>query len=195
MRIFLHKIHIFLHEIRILLHKILIFYMKYYFIYPPQNEILMTRNVNTPFIDCKEDEAKLCNTKYCIGVGNGLDAIYLCLKTLGVGKGDEVLVPSNTFIATWVAVSNCGAVPIPVEPKEETFNIDPTKIESLITKKTKAIIPVHLYGQPAELDLISKITKEYNLHIIEDAAQAHGAVYKSHNGDKKRKYFCTHIYS
>ena len=115
---------------------------------------------------------------FCIGVGNGLDALVLSLKVLGIGAGDEVIVPSNTFIATWLAVTHCGAVPIPVEPDLSTYNIDVELIEEKITSRTKAIIPVHLYGQPADIDEVLALAKKYNLFVIEDAAQAHGATYK-----------------
>ena len=107
--------------------------------------------------------------KHCIGVGNGLDALVLALRALGVVTGDEVIVPSNTFLATWLAVSQCGAVPVAVEPHPETFNIDPARIEEKVTPRTKAIIPVHLYGQPAHLDPILDIARKYNLRIVEDA--------------------------
>lgn len=119
-----------------------------------------------------------CQANYCIGVGNGLDAIYICLKSLGIGSGDEVLVPSNTYIATWLAVTQCGAIPVPIEPNVETYNLDPSLLPKLITKNTKAIIAVHLYGQPAPLDPILSFAKEFNLKVVEDAAQAHGASYK-----------------
>lgn len=122
--------------------------------------------------------ASYCEAQYCVGVANGLDAIFLSLKAMSIGPGDEVIVPSNTYIATWLAVSRCGATPVPVEPLENTYNIDPDKIESKITNKTKAIIPVHLYGQPADLDPIMALAKKYNLKILEDAAQAQGAKYK-----------------
>lgn len=122
--------------------------------------------------------AEYCNVKYCIGVANGLDALHLILRAMDIGEGDEVIVPSNTFIATWLAVSYAGATPIPVEPDEATYNIDPTKIEAAITERTKAIMPVHLYGQPADMDPIIEIAERYQLKIIEDAAQAHGAMYK-----------------
>jgi len=98
--------------------------------------------------------ADYCNVKYCIGVGNGLDALHLILRAMDIGVGAEVIVPSNTFIATWLAVSYAGATPVPVEPDETTYNIDPTRIEAAITEKTKAIMPVHLYGQPADMDPI-----------------------------------------
>jgi dTDP-4-amino-4,6-dideoxygalactose transaminase len=122
--------------------------------------------------------AEYCNVKYCIGVGNGLDALHLILRAMDIGEGDEVIVPSNTFIATWLAVSYAGAIPVPVEPNEKTYNIDPGRIESAITEKTKAILPVHLYGQPADMDPILEIAARYHLQVIEDAAQAHGARYK-----------------
>jgi dTDP-4-amino-4,6-dideoxygalactose transaminase len=122
--------------------------------------------------------SKFCGAKYSIGVGNGLDALSICLKAMGVGIGDEVIVPSHTFIATWLAVTECGAIPIPVEPEQGTFNIDPEKIESSITSKTKAIVPVHLYGRPASLREIMGIAKAHNLKILEDGAQSHGALYE-----------------
>jgi len=122
--------------------------------------------------------AEYCNVKYCIGVGNGLDALHLILRAMDIGSGDEVIVPANTFIATWLAVSYAGATPVPVEPDEKTYNIDPTRIESAITERTKAIMPVHLYGQPADMDPIMEIADKYQLKVIEDAAQAHGARYK-----------------
>lgn len=132
-----------------------------------------------PEVDAFEKEyAAFCECKHCVSVANGLDALHLILRALGIGKGDEVIVPANTFIATWLAVSYAGATPIPVEPDEKTYNIDPLKIEKAITKRTKAIIPVHLYGQPADMDSINAIAKQYNLRVIEDAAQAQGARYK-----------------
>lgn len=122
--------------------------------------------------------ADYCNVKYCIGVGNGLDALHLILRAMDIGAGDEVIVPSNTFIATWLAVSYAGATPVPVEPDETTYNIDPTRIEAAITAKTRAIMPVHLYGQPADMEPILEIARRYKLKVVEDAAQAHGARYK-----------------
>ena len=119
-----------------------------------------------------------CNTEYCVGVGNGLDALMLALKALGIGTADEVIVPSNTYIATALAVTYVGAKPVFVEPDIKTFNIDPQKIQDAITEKTKAIMPVHLYGQACEMDSIMKIAKKYNLFVVEDCAQAHGATYK-----------------
>ena len=136
------------------------------------------------YIEGVEDDAfekafaKYCGTDYCVGVGNGLDALVMALKGLGVGAGDEVIVPSNTYIATALAVTYVGATPVFVEPDIRTFNIDPSKIEVAITKKTKAIMPVHLYGQACDMDPIVDIAKKYNLFIVEDCAQAHGATYK-----------------
>ena len=132
-----------------------------------------------PELEAFEGEfAAYSGVSYCLGVGNGLEAIHLLLRAYDIGNGDEVIVPSNTFIATWLAVSQCGAIPVPVEPQSDTYNIDPDLIEKAITKKTKAIIPVHLYGQPADMDPINEIAKKYNLIVIEDAAQAQGASYK-----------------
>ena len=122
--------------------------------------------------------AAYCEAGHCVGTANGLDALRLALGALGVGPGDEVIVPSHTFIATWLAVSECGAVPVPVEPDEATFNIDPARIEAAVTSRTKAIVPVHLYGQPADLDPILAVAEAHGLAVVEDAAQAHGARYK-----------------
>lgn len=125
----------------------------------------------------EKEYAAYCGTKYCVGCGNGLDALYLTIKAYGIGKGDEVIVPSNTFIASALAVSYTGATPVFVEPTIESFNIDASRIREKITSKTKAIIAVHLYGQPAPMDEINAIAKEYGLKVIEDSAQAHGAKY------------------
>ncbi len=122
--------------------------------------------------------AAFVDAKGCVGVGNGLDAITISLKALGIGTGDEVIVPSNTFIATWLAVSSVGAIPIPVEPNKNTFNLDATQLQSALTAKTKAVIAVHLYGQPADLEPIQKFCQDNQLKLIEDAAQAHGARYR-----------------
>jgi dTDP-4-amino-4,6-dideoxygalactose transaminase len=126
----------------------------------------------------EQEFANYCATAHCVGAGNGLEALHLILRAYGIGEGDEVIVPSNTYIATWLAASYAGATPIPVEPDERTYNIDPTLIEAAITTRTKAIIAVHLYGQPADMDAINAIAKKHNLKVIEDAAQAHGARYK-----------------
>lgn len=126
-----------------------------------------------------EDEfAAYCGVKHCIGVGNGLEALHLILRAMEIGPGDEVIVPANTYIATWLAVTYAGATPVPVEPDERTYNIDPNCIEEAITPRTRAILPVHLYGQPADMDSILEIARRYDLKVIEDAAQAHGARYK-----------------
>lgn len=122
--------------------------------------------------------AEYCNAKYCIGVGNGLDALMLSLKALGIGENDDVIVPSNTYIATALAVTYVGANPVFVEPDIRTFNINPALIESAITEKTKAIMPVHLYGQACDMDPIMAVAKKYGLKVVEDCAQAHGATYK-----------------
>lgn len=124
--------------------------------------------------------AAYCGTKHCIGVGNGLDALHLVLGGYEIGPGDEVIVPSNTYIATWLAVSYAGATPVPVEPDERTYNLDPARLEAAITPHTKAIMVVHLYGQPADMDPINEIATRHGLKVIEDAAQAHGARYKGH---------------
>ena len=126
----------------------------------------------------EQEFADYCDAKYCVGVGNGLDALHLILRAYGIGAGDEVIVPSNTFIATWLAVSYAGATPVPVEPDPRTFNLDPNRIEAAITPRTKAIMPVHLYGQPADMDPIMDIARKHGLKVIEDNAQAQGARYK-----------------
>jgi dTDP-4-amino-4,6-dideoxygalactose transaminase len=126
----------------------------------------------------EKEFAEYLDVRHCVAVGNGLDALHLALRALRVGQGDEVLVPSNTYIATWLAVSHVGAVPVPVEPDERTYNIDPEKLEAAITDRTRAIIPVHLYGQPADMDPILEVARKHNLRVLEDAAQAHGACYK-----------------
>lgn len=113
--------------------------------------------------------------KHCIGVANGLDALHLALRAMGVGPGDEVIVPSNTYIATWIAVTQAGGTPVPVEPDERTFNLDPDRVEAAITARTKVILPVHLYGQPADMDALGRIAARHGLRILDDAAQAHGA--------------------
>ncbi len=132
-----------------------------------------------PELEAFEQEfAAYSGVRHCVGVGNGLDALHLLLKAYEIGPGDEVIVPSNTFIATWLAVSHAGAAPVPVEPRLDTYNIDPEKIEQAITSRTRAIMPVHLYGQPADMDAINEIAKRHDLIVIEDAAQSQGAKYK-----------------
>lgn len=123
--------------------------------------------------------AAYIGTKKCLGISNGLDALYLSLKALDIKEGDEVIVPSNTFIATWLAVTYLGAIPVSVAPEAHGYTIDPKKILKAITSKTKAIIPVHLYGQPCDMDIINELSQNYGLHVLEDAAQAHGAIYKN----------------
>lgn len=122
--------------------------------------------------------AAYCGTKYCVGVANGLEALQLALMVADIGPGDEVIVPSNTYIATWLAVTQVGARVVPVEPHAQHYNIDPAGIEAAITSRTKAILPVHLYGQPADMDPILKIADRHHLLVLEDAAQAHGARYQ-----------------
>lgn len=126
--------------------------------------------------DFEEEYASYCGTRYCLGVGNGLDALHIILNAYGIGEGDEVIVPANTFIATALAVSYAGATPVFVDVEEKTYNIDPEQVEKKITEKTKAIIAVHLYGRLADMKKISQIADKYDLHVIEDAAQAHGAI-------------------
>lgn len=122
--------------------------------------------------------AEYTGAAHCVSTGNGLDALHLALKALEIGTGDEVIVPSHTFIATWLAVTHAGATIIPVEPDERTYTIDPKRIEAVITFRTKAIIPVHLYGHPVDLDPILEIARKHGIKVLEDAAQAHGARYK-----------------
>src|SRR4051812_32389185 len=126
----------------------------------------------------EQEFAAYCGTKHCIGVGNGLEALHLVLRAYDIGEGHEVIVPSNTYIASWLGVSYAGATPVPVEPNPRTFNLDPNLIEAAITPKTKAIMPVHLYGQPADMDPIMSIARQHGLKVIEDNAQAQGARYK-----------------
>lgn len=125
----------------------------------------------------EKEYAKYCGVKYCIGVSSGCDALMLSLKALGVQEGDEVITVANTFIASALTISMVGAIPVLVDMDLDTFNIDVNQIEAKITKKTKAILPVHLYGQPVDMDSIMKIAKKHNLFVIEDACQAHGAKY------------------
>lgn len=142
---------------------------------------VMDKSVFIQGEECKKFEkeyAKYCGTKYCVGVGNGLDAIYLILKALNIKKGDEVIIPSNTYIATALAVSYTGATPIFVEPEIGTYNINPDLIENSINENTKAIIAVHLQGRSADMDSINSIVTKNKLFLIEDCAQAHGTKYK-----------------
>ena len=123
----------------------------------------------------EEAFGRYCGVPRTLGVSNGLDALHLILRAAGIGEGDEVIVPSNTFVATWLAVTYTGATPVPVEPRLATYNLDPEKIEAAITPRTKAIMPVHLYGQPCEMDAINEVAKRHGLLVVEDAAQAQGA--------------------
>ncbi len=130
-------------------------------------------------VESFEDEfADYCEAKHCVGVANGLDALHIILRAMNIGPGDEVIVPANTYIATWLAVSYAGATPMPVEPDERTYNLDPARTRDAFTPRTKAIIAVHLYGQPAEMDALNEIAAPHGIKVIEDAAQAHGARYK-----------------
>lgn len=151
----------------------------------PEIDAAVSRVLNSgwyvlgPEVEAFEAEwATFCEAGHAVGVANGLDALTLALRALDIGSGDEVIVPSNTYIATWLAVSGVGATPVPVEPNPATHNIDPARIEAAITPRTRALLPVHLYGQPADLDPILDIAHRHGLRVIEDAAQAHGARYK-----------------
>lgn len=132
-----------------------------------------------PEVEAFEGEwAAYCGAKHCVGLANGLDALTLCLRAWGIGAGDEVLVPSNTYIATWLAITHVGAKPIPVEPHEDTHNVDARHLEQAVTPATKAIIAVHLYGQTADMDAVNACAAKHGLKVLEDGAQAHGAKYK-----------------
>lgn len=134
------------------------------------------RYVLGPELEAFESEfAAFCGVRHAVGVANGLDALHLALRAMGIGAGDEVIVPSHTFIATWLAVSLCGAVPVPVEPVEATCTLDPDRVRAAIGPRTKAIIAVHLYGQPADMAALRTLAHQYGLRLVEDAAQAHGA--------------------
>ena len=132
-----------------------------------------------PEVEAFESEwAAYCGAKHAVGLGNGFDALTLALRALDIGSGDEVIVPSNTYIATWLAVTEVGATPVPVESNPQTYNIDPARIEAAITPRTRALLPVHLYGQPADMNPILEIARRHDLRVVEDGAQAHGARYK-----------------
>ncbi|MEP2758970.1 MAG: DegT/DnrJ/EryC1/StrS family aminotransferase [Hyphomicrobiales bacterium] len=132
-----------------------------------------------PEVEAFETEwAAYCEAEHAVGLANGLDALTLALRALDVGPGDEVIVPSNTYIATWLAITEVGATPVPVEPDPATYNIDPARIEAAVTPRTRALLPVHLYGQPTDLDPILEIARRHDLRVVEDGAQAHGARYK-----------------
>ena len=137
-----------------------------------------------PQVEAFENEfASYCGAKYCVGVANGLDALRLSLMAWDIGPGDEVIVPAHTFIATWLAMSQTGARPVPVEPDPVTMNMDPARLASAITRQTKAIIPVHLYGRLAHMEAINAIARQHSIKVLEDAAQAHGANFNgNHSG-------------
>lgn len=142
----------------------------------------------------EEEFAAYCNTKYCIGVGSGLDALVLAMKGSGIGPGDEVITTANTFIATALAIYHTGATPVLVDHDPESYNLDPRRIAAAISSRTKAIVPVHLYGQPADMDLIQTIADEHGLTVIEDAAQAHGARYKGRRCGSMGRAGCFSFY-
>lgn len=129
----------------------------------------------------EQEFAEFVGVKHCVSVGNGLEALQLILTAAGIGEGDEVIVPANTYIASWLAVSHVGAIPVPVEPDPGTSNIDPRRVKDAVSKRTKAILPVHLYGQTVDMQEIWDTAEQFNLRVIEDAAQAHGARYKDCN--------------
>jgi dTDP-4-amino-4,6-dideoxygalactose transaminase len=126
----------------------------------------------------EQEWAAYCDTRHAVGVASGLDALYLILRAMDIGPGDEVIVPSNTYIATWLAVSQTGATPVAVEPDLRTRNLDPECVEAAITDRTRALLPVHLYGLPANMDPLLEVSRQHGLRVVEDAAQAHGAKYK-----------------
>jgi dTDP-4-amino-4,6-dideoxygalactose transaminase len=129
-----------------------------------------------PELEAFESEfARYLGVAHCVGVANGLDALYLSLRAMGLGPGDEVIAPSNTYIATWLAVTRTGATVVPVEPDERTFNLDPARVERVITARTRVILPVHLYGQLADMESLNRLARAHGLRVLEDAAQAHGA--------------------
>jgi len=134
------------------------------------------RYVLGPELEAFESEfAAYCGTRHAVGVANGLDALQLILRAFDIGVGDEVIVPSHTFVATWLAVSKAGATPVPVEPEADGFLIAPARVEAAITPRTRAVMAVHLYGHPAPMQALRRITQRHGLHLVEDAAQAHGA--------------------
>ncbi len=126
----------------------------------------------------EQEFAAYVGVSHCVSVGNGLEALHLALRAMGIGPGDEVVVPGNTYVATWLAVSHTGARVVPVEPDPQTFNIDVGRIEAAVTHRTRAIVPVHLYGQPADMDALMELAERRRLWVLEDAAQAHGARYR-----------------
>ncbi|HEY1377691.1 MAG TPA: DegT/DnrJ/EryC1/StrS family aminotransferase [Gemmataceae bacterium] len=146
-------------------------------------------------VDAFEAEfAAYCGVGYCVSVGNGLDALYLALRGYDIGPGDEVIVPATTFVATWLAVTATGAAPVAVEPDPATHSIDPDRVAAAVTPRTRAIIPVHLYGQPADMDAIRAIARAHGLRVIEDAAQAHGARYQGRRAGSLGDCACFSFY-
>ena len=160
------------------------------------NEVIEnTAFAGGPFVAKFEQEfAKFCNSKHAIGVGNGTDALWLSLIALGIGQGDEVITVPNTFIATTEAISLAGAIPVFVDVEDKTNNMNPALIEAAITKKTKAIIPVHLFGQTADMDPILAVAKKHGLYVVEDACQAHGAEYKGKKAGSMGSTGCFSFY-
>lgn len=131
-------------------------------------------------VSFEQEYAAASGTAHAVGVGNGLEALHLSLRALGVGPGDEVLVPSNTYIATWLAVTHAGATPVPVEPNPATCNLDAAHLGAALTPRTRAIVPVHLYGQPCDMTAIGKFARQHGLGVVEDNAQAQGAAWQGH---------------
>jgi dTDP-4-amino-4,6-dideoxygalactose transaminase len=155
---------------------------------------------NTAFIlgkavaNFEQEFASYCGAKHCMGVNSGTSALIMALKALDIGEGDEVITTTNTFIATAEAISYAGAKPVLVDIEDESYNMDPTKLEMAITAKTKAIIPVHLYGQPADMDAILQIAKKKGIMVVEDSAQAHGAEYKGKRAGSLAPVACFSFY-
>ena len=148
-----------------------------------------------PEVEAFESEwAGYCGAAHAVGLANGLDALVLALKALDIGAGDEVIVPSNTYIATWLAVTAVGAQPVPVEPDPATHNIDPERIAAAITSATRVILPVHLYGQPADMDPILALARKYGIRVVEDGAQSHGARYRGQRVGAHSDIVCWSFY-
>lgn len=148
-----------------------------------------------PFVEAFEEAfAAFCQSRYAAGVGNGTDALWLAMRAIGIGPGDEVITTANTFIATAEAISLCGAVPMFVDVCEDSYNMDPSKIEGAITPRTRAIIPVHLFGQMADMDPILEIARRHHLVVIEDASQAHGATYQGRRAGSLGMVGCFSFY-
>lgn len=142
----------------------------------------------------EHDWAAYCGADHCIGLGNGLEALVLGLRALEIGTGDEVIVPAHTFVATWLAVAAVGATIVPVDANPNTLNVDVSAIRAVLTERTKAILPVHLYGQPADLDAVLALAKEHDLYVVEDAAQAHGALWSNRRIGQHGHLVCWSFY-